>query len=193
MNTDSHSQPHTQPHSSSPSSQSSHTNESTGSITMKKRDCFELLSAYLDGEVTAKERRQVEEWLSHDPAIRELYRQQLDIRQGLRNMPIPVSQHSYETIVQRVFTRINRRYQLKWMLGGAAIAACVCGTITGLLPIPKTWELANNNLMETKTASTGAKLTNLNSSPPMVALNNPVIEIPKTAVAPTQAVGNDLN
>ena len=192
MNTDSYSQPHTQPNSSSPSSQNSHSNESPGSITMKKRDCFELLSAYLDGEVNANERRQVEEWLSHDQAIRELYRQQLEIRQGLRNMPIPVSQHSGETIVQRVFTSVNRRYQLKWMLGGAAIAACVCGTITGLLPIPRTWELANNNLIET-TPTTKATLSKLNTSPPMVALNNPVIEIPKTAVAPTQAVGNDLN
>ena len=30
---------------------------------MVKRDRFELISAYLDGEVTAAERKQVEEWL----------------------------------------------------------------------------------------------------------------------------------
>jgi len=38
-------------------------------MDMEKRDCFELLSAYLDGEVTATERRQVEEWLSTDASI----------------------------------------------------------------------------------------------------------------------------
>ena len=39
---------------------------------MDKRGFFELLSAYLDGEVTATERKQVEEWLSTDTDIKFL-------------------------------------------------------------------------------------------------------------------------
>jgi hypothetical protein len=50
-----------------------HTNESTGLMDMVKRDRFELLSAYLDGEVTATERKQVEEWLANDASVQCLY------------------------------------------------------------------------------------------------------------------------
>uniref|UniRef100_A0ACD5GTL5 Anti-sigma factor family protein n=1 Tax=Desertifilum tharense IPPAS B-1220 TaxID=1781255 RepID=A0ACD5GTL5_9CYAN len=42
-------------------------NSSMGALDMLKRDRFELLSAYLDGEVTASERQQVENWLDTDP------------------------------------------------------------------------------------------------------------------------------
>ena len=49
-----------------------HTNESTGAMRMMKRDGYELLSAYLDGEVTAAERKQVEEWLANDPTVQSL-------------------------------------------------------------------------------------------------------------------------
>ncbi|WP_242031199.1 anti-sigma factor [Anabaena sp. FACHB-1237] len=164
--------------------------QSTGSITMRKRDCFELLSAYLDGEVTANERRQVEEWLSTDKAIRDAYKKQLHIRQELRNMPIPASEHSCETIIQQVFARVNRRYQLKWILSGSAIAACVCATINGVLPSFKTFQIAENNILQTQSAN--IKPIVINSSP-MVALNNPVMEIPKTAIAPSSKLGNDLN
>jgi hypothetical protein len=36
-------------------------------------DRFELLSAYIDGEVTAAERKQVEEWLATDPTVQQLH------------------------------------------------------------------------------------------------------------------------
>ncbi len=32
-----------------------------------KRNRFELISAYIDGEVTAAERRQINDWLTTDP------------------------------------------------------------------------------------------------------------------------------
>lgn len=38
-----------------------------GARDMEKRDRFELLSAYLDGEVSATERKQVEDWLQPTP------------------------------------------------------------------------------------------------------------------------------
>jgi Putative zinc-finger len=49
-----------------------------------KRDRFELLSAYLDGEVTAPERRQVEAWLKSDPKMQALYARMLKMQQGVR-------------------------------------------------------------------------------------------------------------
>jgi anti-sigma factor RsiW len=160
-----------------------HTNKSTGAIDMVKRDRFELLSAYLDGEVTAAERRQVEEWLADDAAVQSLYARLLKLRQGLLNLPIPESQQSPETTVNQVLKRLRRRSQLAWTFGGAAIAACVIGAVSGLLPNGEsmTPQLAQQPQVEPKQTTKVAVV--VPASPLMVALNNPVIEIPKAAVA----------
>ncbi|MEL6165322.1 MAG: zf-HC2 domain-containing protein, partial [Cyanobacteria bacterium J06628_3] len=55
------------------------TNNLTGAKNMVKRDRFELLSAYLDGEVTAAERRQVEEWLANDSSVQNLHKRLLSL------------------------------------------------------------------------------------------------------------------
>jgi anti-sigma factor RsiW len=162
-------------------------------MDMEKRDCFELLSAYLDGEVTATERRQVEEWLSTDASIKCLYKRLLNLRQGLHNIPIPAGNQSTETTIEQVLTRANRRYQFSLIFGGAAIAACVLGAISGLLPgnSSRMLEMAQTRpITELTPEATQPVAVDL---PLMVALNNPVIEIPKTAIAPTQKPVNNLN
>ena len=154
---------------------------------MEKRDCFELLSAYLDGEVTATERRQVEEWLSTDASIKCLYKRLLNLRQGLRNIPVTAGNQSPETTVEQVLARVNRRYQLSWIFGGAAVAACILGAISGLLSDN------SSRMLEMAQTQPGTELISKAKQPLMVALNNPVIEIPKTAIAPTQKLVNNLN
>lgn len=158
-----------------------HTNESTGLIDMVKRDRFELLSAYLDGEVTAIERKQVEEWLANDASVQCLYARLLKLRQGLRTLPVPTAQESPEATVQQVLTRLRRRSRLNWMAGSAALAACVIGAISGLVPIgsraPQLAQRPQTEPIQTSSASV------IPPSPLMVGLNNPVIEIPKAAVA----------
>lgn len=49
-------------------------------MDMHERDRFELLNAYLDGEVTAAERRQIEDWLTTDSAAQCLYSRALELR-----------------------------------------------------------------------------------------------------------------
>jgi ferric-dicitrate binding protein FerR (iron transport regulator) len=161
-------------------------------MDMEKRDCFELLSAYLDGEVTATERRQVEEWLSTDASIKCLYKRLLNLRQGLQNIPIPATNQSSETTSEQVLTRVNRRYQLGWIFGSATVAACILGAVSGLFPgnSSRMLEIATTEPTELTPTDTQPVATD---SPLMVALNNPVIEIPKTAVAPTQKLINNLN
>jgi predicted anti-sigma-YlaC factor YlaD len=158
-------------------------NESTGTMDMVKRDRFELLSAYLDGEVTATERKQVEELLTNDASTQRLYARLLKLRQGLRTLPVPAPAQSPEVTAQKVFTRLHRRSRLAWTFGGAAVAACVLSVVSGLLPGSeyRTPQLAQQPQLEvenTPTATTPA----VPASPLMVALNNPVIEIPKAAV-----------
>lgn len=158
-----------------------HTNESTGLMDMVKRDRFELLSAYLDGEVTAPERKQVEEWLANDASVQCLYARLLKLRQGLRTLPVPTAQESSEATVQQVFTRLRRRSRLNWMAGGTAVAACVIGAVSSLVPgslnVPQLAQRPQKEPIQTSSASI------IPPSPLMVGLNNPVIEIPKAAVA----------
>ncbi|QYX32332.1 anti-sigma factor family protein [Sphaerospermopsis torques-reginae] len=165
-----------------------YTNESTGTKDMEKRDCrqhneadrFELLSAYLDGEVTAAERKQVEQWLSTDDSVKCLYARLLKLRQGVKMMPIPASAQSPEATFQQVWKRLSYRYQLGWMFGGAAVAACIIGSISGFIPgNTSKLQLAQQKIQPITVTTQPAVPT----SPLMVALNNPVIEIPKTAVA----------
>jgi len=171
-----------------PNGMAKHTNESTGLMDMVKRDRFELLSAYLDGEVTAAERRQVEEWLAKDASVQCLYARLLKLRQGLRTLPIPAAQQSPEAAVQQVLARLRRRSQLAWTFGGAAVAACVIGAVSGVLGGTRAPQLAQKPLIE-PTQTTSASIVPP-VSPLMVGLNNPVIEIPKAAVA---APENPLN
>ncbi|MEH1818492.1 MAG: transcriptional regulator [Nostoc sp.] len=158
-----------------------HTNESTGLMDMVKRDRFELLSAYLDGEVTATERKQVEEWLANDASVQCLYARLLKLRQGLRTLPVPTAQQSPEVTVQQVLTRLHRCSRLNWMVGGAAVAACAIGIVSGFVGggsrMPQLAQRPETEPIQTSSASI------VPPSPLMVGLNNPVIEIPKAAVA----------
>ncbi|MFM6268866.1 MAG: anti-sigma factor family protein [Dolichospermum sp.] len=150
-------------------------------MDMQKREYFELLSAYLDGEVTATERRQVEQWLSTDASVKCLYKRLLNLRQGLQNIPVPPTNQSSETTIEQVLKRVERPYNLIWLFGGAALAACILGTVSYLFP--------NNSSRILEMAET-TELTPVVTQPVasdsslMVALNKPVMEIPKTAIAP---------
>lgn len=140
-------------------------------INMLKRDRFELLSAYLDGEVTAAERRQVEDWLANEPEVQRLYTRLLKLRQELRTLPVPPVE-SVEQTIQHVFRRINRRVHLTIICGGTAIAALFIGAVSGILPDRQFAQIAQS---PKPVVAPGETL--------MVALNTPVVEIPKAAVA----------
>ncbi len=149
-----------------------HANQSIGAMDMLKRDRFELLSAYLDGEVTATERRQVEEWLANDPEIKRLYARLLQLRQGLRTMPVPAAEQPVEQTVQQVYQRLHRRSRRAMVLGGSAIAALFIGALSGVLPSLESFQIAKSP----ESATTPVE-------PLMVALNTPVVEIPKAPIA----------
>ena len=51
---------------------------------------FELISAYLDDEVTTEERKLVAQWLMDDPSTQQLYQRLLMLRQAIRTAPVPV-------------------------------------------------------------------------------------------------------
>ncbi len=160
-----------------------HTNELTGAMDMVKRERFELLSAYLDGEVTVAEKKLVEEWLANDADIKQLYVHLLKVRQGMRGIPVPASQEVGET-VEQVLVRVRRRTTSMLVLGGAALAASCIAVISGVFHdgesrIP---QLARNQVEEVKPEVD--KSTTIALS---VSLNQPVVPIPKAITSTDKA------
>jgi sulfur transfer protein SufE len=97
---------------------------------------FELLSAYIDGELAVADRRQVESWLDTDPQIQRSYRQMLRLQEGLKTLPVPtLASSEVETLTEQVFARLDRRPRQIATFGtaGAAIAATLVAVLASLL------------------------------------------------------------
>jgi anti-sigma factor RsiW len=103
-------------------------------MDMHQRDLFELLSAYLDGEVTAAERRQIEEWLTTDPVVQRLLARVLKLRPMWQPMPVPAAQQPVSGTVGQVFPRLNNRLKMAVVCGGTVFAAMLLGALSGGLP-----------------------------------------------------------
>ncbi|MEG5175186.1 zf-HC2 domain-containing protein [Microcoleus sp. B3-D7] len=163
-----------------------------GNVTTMMRDRFELLSAYLDGEVTAAERRQVEEWLTNDPTTKRLYSRLLMMQQSFRSMPVPASEQSAQELAAKVLQRVERKPKRTWILGGGAIAALLIAVVSGVgggrqlfapefarSPIPAESDglmvALNEPLMEI-----------VNPNDLMLGVNAPIMDIPKVGIASPQ-------
>ena len=129
---------------------------------------FELLSAYLDGEVTPSERKQVEALLASDAAFQRQYRQMQNIHQALPQITVPSSQ-SAQALSAGVFAKLdrNRNRKLAWIGGGTAIAATLVAAVAGLGGL-----FGGDNQLQfaANKANTPAPL--------MVALNDPILAMP---------------
>ncbi|TVQ54554.1 MAG: Fis family transcriptional regulator [Spirulina sp. DLM2.Bin59] len=134
-----------------------------------QRDRFELLSAYLDGEVSPSERQQVQDWLEHDPAAQELHQRLTQLRYGLQTLPTPVSETSADALLAGVFAQEEQRQsrfrRVAW--GGGAIAAVVVGALSFLAPQSP---LAPRFAQTPDPEADGSSL--------LIAVSQPVVDIP---------------
>jgi anti-sigma factor RsiW len=154
---------------------------------------FELLSAYLDGELTVAERQRVEYWLDHEPTIQRLYVKMLGLREKIRVLPMdePVESES-DDLAKQVFARIDRRSRALTIWGGVstAIAATCVAVVTGLLTgdRPFSPNLANTPVNE------GPTVTIVASTPTPefidtgfaeslnISLDRPVVDLPSSTL-----------
>ncbi|NJR64239.1 MAG: transcriptional regulator [Leptolyngbyaceae cyanobacterium CRU_2_3] len=148
-------------------------------LDVEKRDRFELLSAYLDGEATADEKRHVEVLLASDPAMQCLHTRLMKLRHSFRNLPVPPSEQPVEQTVEQVFARIERKPRRVIAWGGMAIAAVFVGALVGILP--------RHEFMPSMARAPQSHET-VPSPGLMIALDRPVIEIPKAAVSTPEPV-----
>jgi anti-sigma factor RsiW len=156
-------------------------NSSSSPSNLIQRDRFELLSAYLDGEVTAAERKLVEEWLANDVTVQRLHSRLLKLRHGLQSMPVPTAPHATEQTVDAVLARLERKPKLSLIWGGAAIAALFVGALVsnilsgGQAPVPQIAKGSQQPAIETPQTNVNEVL--------LVALDKPLVDIPKAPVA----------
>ena len=145
----------------------------------QERDRFEMLSAYLDGEVTAAERKEIQQWLKEDAKIQELYGRLLKLRRQMQSISFHSTQESANQISEQVFQRLDRRrWQQQLFWGGGAIAALFIGAGSHILSggssfVPK---LAVNSIGQSESL--------------MVVLNQPVVPIPKAVTSYKLPVSN---
>uniref|UniRef100_UPI0020C2AAFE anti-sigma factor family protein n=1 Tax=Oscillatoria sp. HE19RPO TaxID=2954806 RepID=UPI0020C2AAFE len=131
---------------------------------------FELVSAYIDGEATQSERRQVQEWLDRDPEVKRLYLNLIKLRESVQVMPVPAPVQPVQETVQNLFRRLDRQRQRRVLWGGVAIAALVLAGLSSLIFRDRTY----SPQMATVPAETQTPSERL-----MIALNGSVVEIPE--------------
>lgn len=137
-------------------------------------DCFELLSAYLDGEVTASERQQVQQWLDTEPQIQQLYTRLLRLQQAIPRTPLPPTAISPQQLSEGVFQAVGRQRRRRFALwGGVTAATLVAGLLSHLL-------IGNNSLVP-KMVTKSSPANKVEAEPLMIALHQPVLDIPPLA------------
>lgn len=146
------------------------------------RDRFELLSAYLDGEVSPDERCQVEAWLESDPQLQSLRDRLLRLRHNLSSMPMPEPAQSADVLASRVFSTIERRNKRRWAWGGTAIAAAMIGAVSFI--IPGTLDPAPQLVRVTETEPSALDVPD---DALMIALDRPIVDIPEPPNSNTKA------
>jgi anti-sigma factor RsiW len=142
------------------------------------RDRFELLSAYMDGEVTAAERKQVEAWLATDASVQKLHSRLLALRDGFQSMPVPASATNHQATIDGVLARIDRRPKLRLLWGGVALAAGLVGAVSLLLGGEGAFQTAKQTDAPAVTETRPPRQEAI-----LIALDKPVVTIPKVAVA----------
>ncbi len=132
---------------------------------------FELLSAYLDGEVTSQERQLVQEWIDHDPHLKQTYLNLLRLQRGIPHIPVSASISSTE-LSRRVLAQVKRedRSRRYWHWGGVVAATAVAAMVSWFSGGPSPF----NSLWQT------AQVESESEETLVIALNQPLFELPTT-------------
>ncbi|BDA39915.1 hypothetical protein CPARK_000075500 [cyanobacterium endosymbiont of Braarudosphaera bigelowii] len=126
---------------------------------------FELLSAYIDGEVTSKESRMIKYWLDTDPNFNKSYKALLRIKRETFIISTPVSIKSKSAFSQDIFDKIDRQQRKKFntILGSLGTMVMIFSGI---------WLQDGFIFHHYVQKNENQALT--------IALNRPVLEIPNT-------------
>jgi anti-sigma factor RsiW len=141
---------------------------------MNSQQRFELLSAYLDRELTTETTEEVERWLIRDQQARKTYRNLLQLRYHIRRAPVYSSQGSSEALAKKVVSKATHqtlKQGLFW--GGGTIAALFITMISGVF----SWSDPPLSRLAKSSES------NVPSDSLMIVIDQPVVEIPIVPVS----------
>ena len=130
-------------------------------------ETLQLLSAYVDGELTAAERETVERALAADPRVRELERSMRGLGGAVRALSeAQVAQADFSGLTDRVLGRVSRRpsvlarlreaWRRPWFPIGGLVAVAV-GAFFALQPVAQAPRAAGV-VVQSATADTPAQL-----------------------------------
>jgi hypothetical protein len=147
-----------------------------------KSEQFELLSAYLDGEVSVAERQQVEGWLSQDPKLRQTYQQMLTLQSSFKSLPVATQSVQTDQLVRNVLARADRLRRMRVLGGAGAVAALIVGSVSSVL-IGQNWTVKTAqqpSVQPTFAVPTAPAMPAIHNDPStlMIALERPPVEIP---------------
>lgn len=149
---------------------------------------YELLSAYIDGEVTPEERRQVHHRLDNDRQYKAAYLQMMQLRSHLQSIPAPKTTQSVKELARAVFKRVDHRTNLMVVSGGGAIAALFLAVLATWIPQggSRSTLLAQFNRVESEPLQIALNeplLPIVNPEAASVTVDQPLILIPKAPVS----------
>lgn len=139
---------------------------------MKNPDHFELLSAYLDRELTPEENEQVEQWLNKDYQAQKNYQHLLQLRYHLQKSAVPSSSFSAEHLTQQVVTQSQHQtWQKVKFWGKRALLGGLIAFTSGTLA----WTTSSSFRLAELSPSEEAPNSTL-----MISVDQPIMEIPAT-------------
>ena len=97
-----------------------------------KQERFELISAYLDGELKPSEHKEVEAILETDPVAKHVYQRLLQLRSEFKRMPIAPTLEPVDKTIEQVLKKIDRRSRRSFVLVGSAVAGLIAA-ISGFI------------------------------------------------------------
>ena len=154
-----------------------------------QRDRFELLSAYIDHEVTADERRQVEAWIADDASFATMHRRMVKLQRGFQGLPTPAPAEHVDLVIAHVLNVVDRpRSTWKVFAGVGSIAAAAIAAIVvlpGLIIPTPSGQLASRPGAPTANTinSESGEMSMPKALTVAVSLDQPVFVTPKKAIA----------
>lgn len=148
---------------------------------------FELLSAYLDGEVTTAERQQVDLWLQKDASFRAMYSKMCGMHKAIEQIPLPSAALTVNKFADEVFTKVDQRSKLKLLkvVGGT----CLAGLVAAGAMLTATFQGFNQSQLQIAKISLPTSVPNslsilVKPTPLMVTLNDSIVQISPKGVVP---------
>lgn len=152
-----------------------------------KQEKFELISAYLDGEVTPLQRKEVEALLETDPVARHLYQRLLKLHSKFQKIPIASTLEPVNQTIKRILEKVEGRSRRNFVLVSSAVTGLCIAVISGFIsitrfPIVKLANIPDSQAVQIALNEPVIEIVNPNNV--ILTVNEPLLQIPQPTIKP---------